>query len=212
MANLHSRPILGRYSHSKQNVHSRELSELINPIPSFAAACLILVSATSTASAQRQPVTEACRRIADPGARLACLDKAAASARFTQIMLPELFCRGVAHPYEVIMTLRREGMIAPDIASSADSIAYYKLKQPLDLDGLEVVGIFGFESNHDDVFPRAPGTGPGDFIGVVTTATSGSLDWWRRHRNLSLILNINDADDYTTQVLGVRRAYELKCR
>ncbi|WP_338664322.1 hypothetical protein VQH23_03970 [Pararoseomonas sp. SCSIO 73927] len=73
-----------------------------------------------------------------------------------------------------------------------DSLNFFELRQPVELAGMPVVAVYGFDEEAPADFKRGPGTSPGNVLGFVTTAPLYNLDTWRQRTNPRL-----SVDDYT---------------
>ncbi|MGK7870561.1 hypothetical protein [Falsiroseomonas sp. E2-1-a20] len=169
----------------------------------------LALSIFSPSKAQLFSPYDSCRRITESMQRLACFDRAGRSARFAEIFLPEMACRRDPRPTEVFQMLINERFIRTPAVGGGDSISYFALTQPLELDSMTIIGVMGADETNSRIIARGPGTSAGIRMGFVTTARTGQLEDWRQR--MGFAVRIDDVDDFNTTPLGVTAAKEVVC-
>ncbi|WP_188610144.1 hypothetical protein [Chelatococcus reniformis] len=133
-------------------------------------------------------------------ALLACLAPGAAGAaersRPAQVLLEQISCAVPPAPASVLYFFRDIGLISNKPTRVADSLNYFKLKKPLDLDGVQAVAVFGFDETGTFPFVRAPGTSPGQVIGFVAKTSKPKIIEWADNGHGGKAIQIEDQSDF----------------
>jgi hypothetical protein len=121
----------------------------------------------------------------------------------TSAILAEMQCKRAPKAGPVLAQLYRDRLISRNPSKVFDSINVFPLREPVTIDGLQIVAVFGYDERSDFPFVRAPGTSPGNVFGVVTRSPLYSVDQWRAKVSPDITL-----DDGNT---GISGAKELSC-
>ena len=78
----------------------------------------------------------------------------------------QIACKEVPRPMATITALQRAGYISRSPFVVVDSINFFRVKRPMEIFGLPVVSVAGFDY-HPRMFRVSPGTLPGTLLGVV---------------------------------------------
>ena len=120
-----------------------------------------------------------------------------------QAILSELKCQRPPKAGTVLAKLVRGKAIDRKPSTIFDSVNVFRLLQPITVDGLKVVAVFGYEEDSDFPFVRGPGTSPGNVFGVATTSSLYAVDQWRSRVSRNLDLDEGNA--------GIPGTKELTC-
>src|SRR6478672_4845833 len=88
-----------------------------------------------------------------------------ASSKFAAALEDQIRCSEKPEPYRAIRALQRAGLVKRNYYINVDSLSYFRVQKPLEVFGMKVVAVIGFDAY--PMFGRGPGTSPGTTIGVV---------------------------------------------
>ncbi|GGC77476.1 hypothetical protein [Chelatococcus reniformis] len=118
----------------------------------------------------------------------------AGEPKMEELIARQVACRAPSPPGAALLDLKRANLIDAKPVWVTNRLNYFKLKRPLMVEGLRVVGVFGFDDSGQFPFVRSRGTGPADVFGVVTSSSDTLIARWRSRYAGKEIVWDNESD------------------
>ena len=170
---------------------------LTGPVGILVAAALA-AALPGPAAAQMPPPGGRCRAMTESAERLRCYDEEAAFNAAATIMR-ELDCERPPRAADTLKLLISRNAISSFAFDVVDSMNYFVLQRPAVIDGLTVIGVFGFDETGAFPFVRGRGASPGRVFGVVTQEPIETIDRWRLAHSPALMF-----DDTASNLKGAK--------
>jgi len=130
-----------------------------------------------------------------------------ANSKFAAALEDQIRCSEKPEPYRAIRALQRAGLVKRNYYINVDSLSYFRVQKPLEVFGMKVVAVIGFDAY--PMFGRGPGTSPGTTIGVVVPFSVNEVK--RRLAGLPQDkIMIDEAEDQTGPTTPKNRT-EISC-
>jgi len=127
-----------------------------------------------------------------------------ASASPESAILTEMRCTKEPRAAVRLAELYAAGLIRLKPTAVFDSVNVFVLRRPLNIDGLNIVAVFGYDVMDNFPLVRSPGTAPGVQFGVVSKESLWQVERWRGRINPSLSMDDGNS--------GVPGGKEIACR
>ena len=106
-------------------------------------------------------------------------------------LIEALQCKQIPNPTTFLAFLAKRQYIKLSERIDVDSTSCWKLKRPFVAKGLPISGVCAAVEDgltfhlYPDLYWRGPGTSPGTFVQVITTAPRPVVDAWVAHNKIS---------------------------
>ncbi|MGJ8617789.1 MAG: hypothetical protein ACSHWS_13190 [Sulfitobacter sp.] len=132
---------------------------------------------------------------------------------FSDALLKQLECSQPPSPVTIFSVLADAGLIDPESNIGVDSLSCFEMTKPINLAGLPVISVCGFEEDKQlrdqraDLFYRAPGTSPGQTLSIGTRVSMDEAAKWYTQTIGTTHLRSALSDEYS----AVEGTVEISC-